>query len=84
MAAEAPLRAVLKLNPLSEDETLDPQTPPSHNHYADKVCPHFHTVSSGIQYKWQPKILVESLFVKGNRRRAVLAFASFLLQFIHF
>ena len=56
VAAEAPLRAVLKLNPLSEDETLDPQTPAdSHNHYADKVWPHFHIASNGILYNVKPE-----------------------------
>ena len=48
---------VLKLNPLSEDETLDPQTPAdSHNHYADKVWPHFHTASNGILYNVKPEL----------------------------
>ena len=53
------LGAVLKLNPLSENEEpgSDPQTPESHNHYADKVSPHFHTASHGIQqYIWGPQI----------------------------
>ena len=56
MASQVP-QAVLKLNPLSENETLDPhQTPESHNHYADRVAPHFHTVSIGIQHIWGPQI----------------------------